>query len=106
MSNSSVWLQGGSGDLSASLTTTNWNHVSLTCSDNTYKLYVNGILSGTTTGYNAGFYKNTIFFGRHPAASDAYGLRAYLKSVRLYDRALTDAEIAALAAEFTPSAGA
>lgn len=103
MSNSSVFLQGGSGNLSFSLTTTNWNHVSLTCSDNTYKLYVNGILSGTTTGYNAGFNKNTIFFGRHPEVSKAYGLRAYLKSIRLYDRDLTPADIVALANEFTPT---
>jgi len=41
--------------------------------------------------------------GAHNDYSDAYTFVGYLAGLRVYNRALSAAEIAALAAEFTPS---
>ena len=101
--NSGLGLYNNADILQTSYTTTIWNHLCLIWANDTFNLYINGVLANSASGSN-NTNKETAIFGRHESVSGAYGLRAYLKNIRLYDRALSTAEVAALAAEFTPTA--
>ncbi len=76
-----------------------WKHVTYTQSGTTGKIYIDGVTvkTGTITkrpkilgptSYN--------YIGRSPYASDAYLLNSMLYDFRIYNRALTNAEVAAL----------
>jgi hypothetical protein len=79
---------------SSSLTTTTWSYIALTWSSNTLRLYVNGTLvtSRTTTG-SYGTSTGPLVIGGTSTASNYFD--GLLDEVRVYQRALSQSEIAA-----------
>jgi hypothetical protein len=72
-----------------------WNHLAMSYDGDMLKLYVNGApTGGTKIGRPRTFGKGGIAFGRRQDNSgDGYHFRGAIDEVRLYDRALSDAEI-------------
>ena len=89
----------------ATTNTANWHHFAVTRENNTIKVYLDGELANSDTQslYIEGYMCR---IGAHNAYSDAYPFVGYLAGLRVYSRTLSAAEIASLAAEFTPTAGA
>ena len=88
----------------ATADTTNWHHFAVTRDNDTIKVYLDGVntpASTDTQSFNIG--ADTCRLGAHNTVSDAYPFVGNLAAVRVYNRALSAAEIAALAAEFTPT---
>ena len=85
------------------VSTTAWNHIAVvnhgTCQD----IFVNGVKIGTFT-YTREVTNSYGYIGSLMADTTLYTMIGYVSSVRVYNRALSPTEIAALAAEFTPSA--
>ena len=79
-----------------------WHHMALCAnsSDGSVDVYIDGTLAGTS--YHTWELQQTN--GWLGGNTQGYGLNGYLAAVRIYDRLLTSSEVAALAAEFTPSA--
>lgn len=70
-----------------------WTHVLVTHNqaDNNYKLYINGKLVGTTA-FNTWRWIERLYVGR--------GFKGWLAGLRVYDRALTEAEVYELSHEY------
>lgn len=79
-----------------------WHHIALCAnsSDRSVNVYIDGTLAGTSYHTWELQQKNGWLGGN----TQGYALNGYLAAVRIYDRLLTSSEVAALAAEFTPSA--
>ena len=78
----------------SSFDVTNFNKMAITYKLNEVKFYVNGQLIGTDTSVNT-FAPNTLSEVRSTIAdisNDAFNLQAKIKDLRVYDRALTQAE--------------
>jgi Concanavalin A-like lectin/glucanases superfamily len=86
-----------SGDLTASTEAGQWQHVVLVrdAASKQVRGYKNGVL-GVTSSYLLGPGANTynLNLGRNPGGSQHFG--GLLDEVRIYSRALTDAEVQAL----------
>lgn len=80
-----------------------WIHVAYTQSGTTGKLYIDGVLKSSISGMprNSTLYSATqpayCWLGRAPFSGDNYLRNTLIYGFRLYDRALSGAEIAALA---------
>ena len=86
----------------ATTNTANWHHFAVTRDSNTIKVYLGGTLANSDTqSMTVGGY--TCRIGAHNEYSDAYNFVGCLAGLRVYGRALSAAEITALANEFTPS---
>jgi len=72
-----------------------WNHLAMSYDGDMLKLYVNGTpAGGTKIGRPRTFGKAGLAFGRRQDNSgDGYHFRGAIDEVRLYDRALDDAEV-------------
>lgn len=95
----------GNIDASTDIDITKWHHVCITLDKPNVKLYIDGTLIGSTTlSINltnwVAIGANFKGYDRIPRDSWFYG---YLAAARIYNRVLTDDEIAALASEFTPT---
>ena len=108
------WKGGGEGSTNydnvsfGQLSLDTWYHLAFTDDGNTMKTYVNGTL--VTTATPGGSYRkaqnsiNAGITGPGDSVSDfGYNLIGHMAAYRIYNRALTTAEIAALASEFTPT---
>ncbi|MEO7099565.1 MAG: LamG-like jellyroll fold domain-containing protein [Luteolibacter sp.] len=84
---------------SIALTANTWNHVAVTRTGNTARLYINGVLAGTNTGVTlspsslGATTQNYLGKSQWP---DPY-LNGALDDFRIYSRALSDAEVATMA---------
>ena len=84
-----------------------WIHVAVTQTGTTGRLYIDGVLKGTATGMatNATLYgaakPQCCWVGRPHFSGDNYLKNTLVADLRLYDRALTLAQIKELAAETT-----
>ena len=91
--------------VSASANTAIWHHFAVTRENDIIKVYLDGVNTPESTGTQSmtvGGY--TCRIGAHNEHSDAFNFTGCLAGLRVYGRALTATEIAALAAEFTPAA--
>lgn len=91
------------GELTSIQATQNWQHVVILYTNNTYYIYVHGVLQ--KTGY---LDTNTVLQDcrvgcSQNAASNEY-FTGYIAGTRIYNRALSQEEITTLANEFTPTA--
>ena len=86
----------------ASANTAIWHHYAVTRDNDTIKVYLDGTLANSDT-QSVYIEDYMCRLGAHNDYSDAYTFVGYLAGLRVYNRALSAAEIAALAAEFTPS---
>lgn len=70
-----------------------WQHIAMTCSKDSLKVYLNGVLAGTTTGTDFDSTDNygLLEFGRN-FDRDAY-FKGSLDEVKVYNRVLTASEI-------------
>jgi hypothetical protein len=78
--------------------TTEWVHLATTCDGTTTILYYNGHLATTITGTNLVF--SRIGVGVNRNEDDFF--EGIIDEFRLYDRALSDAEVAGLAGHTQP----
>ena len=104
---SGTWNTVGSVDVN--LDGAGWNHVAATFDDtnNRVAVYLNGVevanldttdsIDWTTDGNTS----TSTFIGKHGNGSTSFDFRGRIDDARIYDRALTAGEIAALAAEQT-----
>ena len=95
VNNDKLKLEGGN-----TLPNNTWYHVATTKEGSTCKLFVNGVLlaSGTQIGIpSKPDYKDLLIGALWNATSPVYGGVCYLDDVRLYSRAITQAEITHLA---------
>ena len=95
VNNNGLYLQGGN-----TIPNNTWYHVATTKEGSTCKLFVNGVLlaSGTKNGIPSNpDYKDLLIGGRWNGNNPSYGDGGYLDDVRLYSRAITQAEITHLA---------
>ena len=74
-----------------------WQHVAATVSDQgSMKLYHNGVLKGSYNGHSANnLVRNRQYIGRSNWGNDAYFF-GMMDDLRVYDRALTDQEVATM----------
>jgi hypothetical protein len=78
------------------LSANTWAHVAMTGDGSTIKIYINGVLEGTIPAGSAiTSYKSPEFVMGQTAMTSAF-FSGQLSNVKLYDRALTDSEIAGL----------
>ena len=92
-----LYFYGHNADLSSShaLVQNTWQHVAVTYDGVTVKLYYNGLLDGQAAmGLNTVLDTNGLTLGLRPGGALWTGL---LDELEIYDRALTDAEIAVIA---------
>lgn len=98
------YASGGSSTVTAD-TPENWHHYALTKSGSTFTLYVDGVAIVTATNASNNITDPHVYISGigsyNPTYPDYTVGQAYYSYVRLHDYALTAAEIAALAAEFT-----
>ncbi|MEM6474173.1 MAG: LamG-like jellyroll fold domain-containing protein, partial [Planctomycetota bacterium] len=98
----SMWQNVNSGVMIAG---TGWNHVAATFDDatNTQTVYLNGevIASGSFTNSIAYDQASDTIIGRHGDGSGAYSFTGLIDDARVYSRALSSDEIAAIAADTT-----
>lgn len=80
-----------------------WYHLLATYDGTTLNMYINGILSGTQNKTLNTENEPGVYVG-YLATQSSYDFDGYVSAVRLYNRVLTDSEIAELASEFTPTA--
>ena len=76
-----------------------WHHISATFSVQVLKLYVDGVLMASYTGTSAGPIKTStlpLFLGGNPLWGEFFA--GVLDDVKIYNRALTQAEISTMAA--------
>jgi hypothetical protein len=94
------WIfRGPNGDLVGSTATGGaWTHVAVVqdAVANTRKLYVNGVLAGNQNGTQAADGVGDLWMGQQNVTSNPKSFPGLIDEVRLYNRALTDAEIPTL----------
>lgn len=89
---------------SATFTSGEWNHVVQNYyADGKLEMYLNGELIGTQTGYIIDINSTTFVIGGLPN-NYFWSSHGYIAGVRVWNRTLTQAEIQALASEYTPTA--
>lgn len=82
----------------------NWHHACLVKNGNNSSLYIDGVFqkSATYTGINITS-NGLIIIGSMNTSNANNRLKGWLAAARIYNRAITGAEITALASEFTPT---
>ena len=90
---------GGSDDLYAPAVTGRWVHLAGTWDGAIKRLYVDGIAAGSLAGVNLWDDHDLFIGGDENGGSPSGHFLGYIDDVRLYDRAITPAEIALLAAQ-------
>lgn len=90
--------------LRSTITARQWHHTCITYDGSKTYLYIDGVLimSSNYSGYVPNG-ANTVTIGAHYDGSNKYN--GYIAAVRIYSVALSQAEITALASEFTPTDG-
>lgn len=81
-----------------------WYHMAVTWDGTTMRTYIDGTAGNTSTP-TLNMSNTRIFMGAYNDA-ESYPWRGYIAGCRIYNRALSAAEVSALAGEFTPSTGA
>lgn len=81
--------------------TDTWHHVAISYDSNACKVYFDGVKVYEGEGASPLTSNNICFGGGFRWPTDI--ITKYIAAARIYDRVLTDAEIAQLAAEFTPT---
>lgn len=78
--------------------TAKWYHVVFTYADNVSKFFVDGKLINTQPSPNWAFTANTnnLFIGKNQGNDYPYWFNGIIDDIRIYDRALCDAEVKAL----------
>ena len=94
-------LNGGS-DVDYSIASDTWYHFCMVGGNGTWKFYVNGTQNATGTCNAIQSISNAVMIGRWNSTYGKYQGR--LAGLRLYNRELTQSEVADLAAEFIPTA--
>jgi hypothetical protein len=85
-----------------------WTHIAMTCNGSTFKIYVNGLLENTISAGTAITYYSTPEFVLGQATRTAGFFKGQINNVNLYNRALSDNEVAQLSGKsytITSSAG-
>ena len=102
-SNTGIFDFNGRLELHKTFSNTGWHHIYVDYANGVTRLFIDGVEAITTTSYTFD-YNNTsnVQMGVHLNGT-SHPLSGKLSSLRIYSRALTEAEIAALANEFTPS---
>lgn len=90
----------------ANVTNSGWVHWCIVRENGVGYWYRNGVLNATGTMSGSFTSSEPFNIGYHGQSGWESTALFDLKALRIYNRALTAAEVAALAAEFTPSAGA
>lgn len=83
-------------DATVNILDNNWHHVAATYDGSNIKLYVDGVLKKTSSGFGDSIYDSgqPLYFG---AYAPSYGLfTGYLDELRVYNKALSDAEVSTL----------
>ena len=85
--------------------TTSWNHYAFVKDGSVWKIYLNGVMIASKTDANSYFSieRDGLYIGTHSYNTSAYW-KGWLTKLRIYTKALTDAEILACAKELTPTA--
>lgn len=83
----------------------NWHFILQKFENNELKIYIDGVQSSYAAHSTQNLYPQRICFGSYMNNQgdwDPLYVEGYIAAARIYNRALTDVEIAALASEFTP----
>jgi hypothetical protein len=85
----------------------NFHHVACTYDGTTVKLYVDGVLEGSTAYAGGGVYVpgDPFFIGKRQRVSNTAFFTGIIDELRFYNRALTGAEVSGIFACLTPAAG-
>jgi hypothetical protein len=75
------------------LMTNTWKHLAGTCDGSTYRFYIDGALVATTNGTLGSAITNSLIIG---GSGTCQGFQGVLDDVRIYNRALSDAEVGQL----------
>lgn len=89
------------------LDTSVFHHYAVTFNGRIISLYIDGVKVGEVEGptdFHIAYEQERMYLGCHSYSNSANRLTGYITALRAYDRTLTDAEILALAGEFTPTA--
>ena len=91
-------------ELDKQYSNTGWHHIYADYANGVTRLFIDGVEAANTTSFTDNYNDTSnVQMGVHFNGS-AFPLTGKLKAFRMYNRQLSAAEIAALAAEFTPSA--
>ena len=90
-------------DTSVNVNTTTWHHYAVKKVGVQWSVYVDGILEHTWSGKDFDRSGNTMRIGVHGYNQSYLRFNGYLTSIRIYYKALTDAEIVALSKELSPT---
>lgn len=103
LSNTSLSLMTDATDTSVNVNTTTWHHYAVKKVGVQWSVYVDGILEHTWSGKDFDRSGNTMRIGVHGYNQSYLRFNGYLTSIRIYYKALTDAEIVALSKELSPT---
>lgn len=103
LSNTSLTLMTNATDTSVNVNTTTWHHYAVKKVGVQWSVYVDGVLEHTWSGKDFDRSGNTMRIGVHGYNQSYLRFNGYLTSIRIYYKALTDAEIVALSKELSPT---
>lgn len=103
LSNTSLSLMANATDTSVNVSTTTWHHYAVKKVGVQWSVYVDGVLEHTWSGKDFDRSGNTMRIGVHGYDQSYLRFNGYLTSIRIYYKALTDAEIVALSKELSPT---
>lgn len=94
-SNSSMDINGGSGGSSNPSSIGEWVHIGITYDGSTERVYFDGALTNSANiSINTG--TGSLFIGSAPNFPTGYSINGYMVDFRIYDDALSDADISTL----------
>lgn len=103
LSSTSLSLMTNATDTSVNVNTTTWHHYAVKKVGVQWSVYVDGVLEHTWSGNDFDRSGNTMRIGVHGYNQSYLRFNGYLTSIRIYYKALTDAEIVALSKELSPT---
>lgn len=103
LSNTSLSLMTNATDTSVNVNTTTWHHYAVKKVGVQWSVYVDGVLEHTWSGNDFDRSGSTMRIGVHGYNQSYLRFNGYLTSIRIYYKALTDAEIVALSKELSPT---
>lgn len=103
LSGTSLSLMTNATDTSVNVNTTTWHHYAVKKVGVQWSVYVDGVLEHTWSGKDFDRSGDTMRIGVHGYNQSYLRFNGYLTSIRIYYKALTDAEIVALSKELSPT---